>query len=126
MMTQTCARASNVRSKTRAAWAREGGACVRYSTARVRRALRARQRAGWVPVIPPGRSVHERITVLRRGHALATIARAYLAGTRWFERQAVEDALGRQLDTRQGAAALAAAGFALLRLAGGRRDGARD
>ncbi len=71
-------------------------------------------------MIPPGRSVHERITVLRCGHALATMARAYLAGTRWFERQAVEDALGRRLDTRQGAAALAAAGFALLRLDGGR------
>ncbi len=48
MMTQTCVRASTVRSKTRAAWAREGGACVRDSAARVRRrALRARQaRAG--------------------------------------------------------------------------------
>jgi hypothetical protein len=45
------------KSKTRLAWAREGGGRMRYSVARVGVALRARIRAGWIPVIPPGRSL---------------------------------------------------------------------
>jgi hypothetical protein len=118
MTLQTRIRARNVISKTRAGWAREGGTGRRYSKARVRAALRARLRAGWVPVVPAGQSRHERVTVLRPGHPLAAVARAYLGGQRWFERAAIEKALGRQLDCREGAAALAAAGFALLRANG--------
>ena len=76
MMMQTRVQVRTAVSKTRAAWACEGGACHRYSAARVRAALRLRFRAGWVPVIPAGRSRHERVTVLRRDHSLAAVARA--------------------------------------------------
>jgi hypothetical protein len=121
MMMQTRVRA-RVLSKTRADWTREGGAYLRYSAARAQAALRSRFRTGWLPVIPPGRSRHERVTVLRRNHPLAAVARAYLAGDRWFERGVLETALGRRLDTLMGAAALAAAGFALLRVNGSRLE----
>jgi hypothetical protein len=69
-------------------------------------------------VIPSGQSRHERITVLRRDHPLAAIARAYLAGRRCFDRSMLEAAVGRPLNTRSGAFALAAAGLALLRAEG--------
>jgi hypothetical protein len=71
-----------------------------------------------VPVIPAGQSRHERVTVLRCNHRLAHVARAYLAGRPWFDRAMLEAALGRPLDSRAGAFALAAAGFALLRAEG--------
>jgi hypothetical protein len=118
MRTPTRLRTRNVLSRTRAAWAREGGACRRYSLKRMRVALRARYRAGWLPVIPPGRSRSEQVTVLRRDHPLAVTARAYLAGERWFERKAIESGLGCRLDSRQGTTALAKAGFALLGVQG--------
>jgi hypothetical protein len=118
MMTQTRVRSEAVLSKTRAAWAREGGAKRRYSAARMRAALRGRAREGWLPVLPEGRSPHARVTVLRCEHPLAPLVRAYLAGQRWFERAVIEDALGYRLDSREGATRLAAAGLALLRADG--------
>jgi hypothetical protein len=120
MTTLSLIRTRSVVSKTRMAWAREGGALQRYSTARARAALLARLRAGWAPVVPPGRSRHERVTVLRPGHPLAAVARAYRSGQRWFDRAALEAALGRSLTSRPGALALASAGFALLSTEGGR------
>lgn len=117
MTTLTRVRTRKVLSRPRAAWAREAGA-RRYSLKRVRAALSRRLRAGWMPVIPPGRAPYERVTVLRRSHPLAGVARAYLGGQRWFERQELEEALSQRLDTLAGAAVLAKAGFALLRVKG--------
>src|SRR5438874_1434522 len=99
MRTQTLVREKTAVSKARTAWAREGGAGRRYSAARVRAALRVRCRAGWLPVVPVGTSPHERVTVLRRGHPLATVARACGTGQRWFERTELETALGHRLDS---------------------------
>lgn len=114
MMTLTTSHSREAVTKTRARWAREGGASRRYSAARVRFALRARLRNGWTPVVPEGGAAHERVTVLCPGHSLASLARAYLAGERWFDRLEIEAALGLHLNTRASAAALARAGFAML------------
>jgi hypothetical protein len=114
MMVQTTLQFGQRKSKSRVAWAREGGARRRYSSARLRAALRARLRAGWIPVVPSGGSHYERITVLCPNHALAAVARAYVAGERRFDRTVVEGILGCRLDSRSGADALAAAGLAML------------
>jgi hypothetical protein len=122
MTTRMAVQNGEKKSKTRSAWAREGGARDRYSAARVRLALRARFRAGWIPVVPPGRSPYELVTVLGCDHVLATLARAYFAGERCFDRARIEDVLGRRLNSPQGADALAAGGFALLRADGTRLE----
>src|SRR5438046_917898 len=110
MTTSTPIQVGGVVSRPRTAWAREGGARRRYSAARVRAALRGRLREGWLPLIPSGKSPHERVTILWHEHPLAGVARAYLAGGRWFERASLEEALGHRPDCRAGADALAAAG----------------
>jgi hypothetical protein len=73
-----------------------------------------------VPIVPVGQCPHERVTVLGPEHPLAPLARAYGAGQRWFPRLEIEQALGRRVDSRAGAVALATAGFAMLSAADSR------
>jgi len=114
MTTLTPIRRKMAVSKSRLDWARAAGAGSRFSQSRMRAALRVRTRAGWVAVIPASGERHEQVTVLRSTHPLADTAREYHRGQRWFERAALEQALGQGLDTDPGVKALAAAGFALL------------
>jgi hypothetical protein len=113
-------RSSNKVTKPRIAWAREGGAQLRYTAARVRQAFAARRRAGWLAVMPTTGPRHERVTLLRRDHPLAPVARACEAGCGWWDLAVLENLLCNRLDTREGAAELAAAGFALLQFDGTR------
>jgi len=115
MTTQIPVRTRKVVSRTRAALAREGGARQRYSRKRLRIGIERRMRDGWIPVAPATGARFEQVTLLRPTHPLAAVARAYLRGQRCFERARIEAALGRPLDSQAGAAALAAAGFGLLR-----------
>jgi hypothetical protein len=112
MVTPSCRKL--VVSKTRLVWARSVGAGPRFSQAQLRAALRKRSRAGWIVVLPDGRARHERVTLLQGAHPLAATAREYQRGKRWFDRSALENALGLRLDSKVGACGLAAAGFVLM------------
>ena len=120
MTTKIGVRPRKIVAKTRLEWAREGSHWGRYSQAKAKAGLRTRIGRGWIPVEPPGHSPHEQVVTLRRDHPIARIARIYRAGERWFHRPSVEEDLGYRLDSRLGVAAMAKAGFALLRAEGNR------
>jgi hypothetical protein len=58
------------------------------------------------------------VAALRTNHALAVVFRGYAAGVRYFDRERLEQALGRPLDSRAGASRLAAAGLGMVRMVG--------
>lgn len=116
MLTTLCT--TNILSKPRTAWAREGGAKRRYSTARVRAALQRRRRAGWLTAQPADGPRHERVTLVHPAHPLAFLHREWAAGVRLFECQRLERAIGRPLNCRATADDLAEVGFALVRVVG--------
>lgn len=109
---------AEVVSRTRVAWAREGGARRRYSLRRVEKGFQRWRRAGWVVASSAEGPRHERLVALRNTHPLAPVARQYQAGERWFERRLLERSLRARLDTGAGSRALAAAGFGIVRLNG--------
>jgi hypothetical protein len=106
--------------KTRMAWAREAGAMQRFSTARVRLAFQRRREAGWAPGQTAAGPRNERVVAVRSSHPLAAVVRQCALGLRRFKRDYLEDCLGKGLDTRQGADALARLGLAVLREDSGR------
>ena len=106
-------------SRTRLEWVKKVLGSRRSFTAKnVQRAFNWRQQEGWITAMVADGPAYERIAMVRESHPIASIIRQYGLGDRWFDRTAIEAALGASVSTRTGAGRLAKVGFGIRRANG--------
>lgn len=108
-----------VRSKTREEWVKYAlGARSRLTVRQMERTLRLQDFNGWISAMLAEGPAYEQIAMILKEHPLAFVVLEYRRGNRWFNIDALQQALGAAIDTRKGADRLAKIGFAVISASG--------
>lgn len=108
-----------VRTGNREDWvSRVLGPHHNFTVGNVLRAFRSQAKRGWLTAMVADGPVYEQVVMIHVGHPFATILKRYVEGVRWFDRDAVEAAVGKDVSTLRGARILAKLGFGIRQIDG--------
>lgn len=110
-----------VRARMRAEWVKAvlGKGC-RFTVNQFKRARWRLAERGWLMAAPAEGSALEKVVAVNASSPGYDVVRAYRNGERWFDVEALGQAVGASIKERDGALRLGTLGFALLRVDGDR------